>query len=346
MCKGYIYRHWIDKSYIGQTSRYDVKLRWQNGLGYLYDGSKKDGKATHKFANAIRKYGWDNFNHEILLTIECETEEELDFWLDEWECYYIEKYDSYYNGYNSTLGGAKGKCDGTKVVCLNTARVFKSVVDASNWCQTPTSSIFNVCNGERNYSGRHPETNEKLVWRFLEDYNNLDEEQIQELLDKPYECAIVCLNTGIVFDGAVECAKWCGGINKRNNICKCCNNERRSCGKHPETGEPLVWRYLNDYKTLTQEEIEQLVDVNNNRKIGAKHPNAKKVICLTTKEVFETSKYGADTYGLENTNVIKCCRGKRVSTGKHPETGEKLKWMYYEDYLKLNENSDSKTEVA
>ena len=43
------------KKYVGITSR-DVKLRWQNGLGY---------KKCY-FANAIQKYGWDNFSHEIV----------------------------------------------------------------------------------------------------------------------------------------------------------------------------------------------------------------------------------------------------------------------------------------
>ena len=44
------------KVYIGITSQ-DVKRRWQNGAGYY---------GTY-FYNAINKYGWDGFEHEILL---------------------------------------------------------------------------------------------------------------------------------------------------------------------------------------------------------------------------------------------------------------------------------------
>ena len=101
---GYVYRHWIinneniERSYIGKTIR-KPESRWgRNGNGYL------KGKDT-SFSRAIGKYGWESFNHDILLKIECETREELDFWLKEWEKYYIWKYDSYYNGYNDTLGG-------------------------------------------------------------------------------------------------------------------------------------------------------------------------------------------------------------------------------------------------
>ena len=54
-----IYKHTNiinNKSYIGQTCQ-DVKKRWGNGLGY---------KTCPIFYQAILKYGWDNFTHEIL----------------------------------------------------------------------------------------------------------------------------------------------------------------------------------------------------------------------------------------------------------------------------------------
>ena len=45
-----------NKKYIGIT-RQSVQQRWRDGKGYY-------GQA--KFYNAIEKYGWDNFQHEIL----------------------------------------------------------------------------------------------------------------------------------------------------------------------------------------------------------------------------------------------------------------------------------------
>ena len=45
------------KVYIGITSQ-AVERRWQNGIGY----------ARTYFGNAIQKYGWDGFDHEVLLT--------------------------------------------------------------------------------------------------------------------------------------------------------------------------------------------------------------------------------------------------------------------------------------
>ena len=50
------------KKYIGFTCQ-NINLRWRNGKGY---------KTNPRFYEAIQKYGWDSFNHDILF-------EEMDF---------------------------------------------------------------------------------------------------------------------------------------------------------------------------------------------------------------------------------------------------------------------------
>ena len=68
-----------------------------------------------------------------------------------------------------------------------------------------------------------------------------------------------------------------------------------------------------------------------NRK-RSKNSHAKKVICLNTNKVFGCIKDAAEWANLKNsTSVIQCCKKDKLSAGKHPETGEKLIWRYYEE---------------
>jgi group I intron endonuclease len=95
--KGVIYcYHCIPtgKKYIGQT---DNERRRNYEHRYQAKTKKKFGYNC-KFYNAVRKYGWDSFVYGII--------EEFDIsLLEEKEIFFIEKYDTYRNGYNTTFGG-------------------------------------------------------------------------------------------------------------------------------------------------------------------------------------------------------------------------------------------------
>ena len=76
---------------------------------------------------------------------------------------------------------------------------------------------------------------------------------------------------------------------------------------------------------------------------GEDNPMAQKVICLETKQSFNTIKDAEEWLGKGN--IRQYLRGRSKYAGKHPITGEKLHWMYYNEYLKLNsKNSDTKAE--
>lgn len=75
------------KSYIGQT-RNTVEFRWRQHY------KAKDNKYFHR---AIQKYGKENF--EIITLEKCEVEK-----LNDREIFYINKYDTFNNGYNLTKG--------------------------------------------------------------------------------------------------------------------------------------------------------------------------------------------------------------------------------------------------
>lgn len=174
------------KVYIGQTGNYNKRCTPGNYKGCIH------------FYYAIQKYGWDNFDHVFLKTNL--TQEEADYW----ECYFIKLYQSTnplygYNiseggGHKNVLSGEKngfygkqhtpenieimkqkkygGNNPGAKAVqCITTGEIFSSCREASDWCGISRQNISRCARGERPTAGKHPITNEKLEWRYIEDEN-------------------------------------------------------------------------------------------------------------------------------------------------------------------------------
>lgn len=70
-------------------------------------------------------------------------------------------------------------------------------------------------------------------------------------------------------------------------------------------------------------------------KYGVENPNSKKVICLNTLEIFESATDASKIKNVNHSKLCMCCRGERTSCGKN-ENGEFLTWMFYEDYLSID----------
>ena len=84
----------VEKYYVGQTVGTMEQRAGKDGRRYNWDNLD----CNNKFANGIRKWGWNSFEGRVL-------EEVYEEDLNELEKFYIEYFDSYKNGYNSTLGG-------------------------------------------------------------------------------------------------------------------------------------------------------------------------------------------------------------------------------------------------
>lgn len=102
------------KKYIGQTTKIPYTLRWKS--------QENSYRSSSKFYNAIKKYGWQNFKHEVIEQIQEQNIHDLLNKLNELEEFYIIKYDSIANGYNQKSNGEnhfvsdviKEKCKHTK----------------------------------------------------------------------------------------------------------------------------------------------------------------------------------------------------------------------------------------
>jgi hypothetical protein len=90
----------------------------------------------------------------------------------------------------------------------------------------------------------------------------------------------------------------------------------------------------NPWDYMTEETKRKISEDMSVKYSGKNNPNAKVVVCLTTKRVFFTAKEGAKYYGCSVVSVRRCCarykdkNGYITNTaGKLPD-GTKLVWRY------------------
>ena len=230
-----------NKVYIGQTSQErgfkDRYCRKGKGIervynSYLYEQKHNRYYNIHLF-KAIEKYGFDAFVVDEIFDValtECE--------LNEKEIFYIEKFDSFRNGYNSTLGGdgtsgykpPTGKNHKQSIrVCQITpdgklVKIWDSFGDIQRELGLCKGAIANVCTNRKETSGG-------FVWVYAKDYNpNIDYSRIPKTRGgRNFTKAILYLdsNNNILeeFDSAIEAAKRLG-ISKQE-VSKICKHQRK-----------------------------------------------------------------------------------------------------------------------
>lgn len=295
MYQGVIYRHYritengFEKSYIGKHEGLNPeKNRWhKDGSGY----KPRNNKGTVYFWNAIQKYGWDNFIHEIVEIVQHEDEIEFKKLILQREAYWIEQFDSYYNGYNLTLGGQ------------GVLGLVHSDVTRKRIGETLTEKWKN--DEFRNFMNERCFKNEE--WRETQRQSTKNEWKKENTKHKSKE--------------------------KKEKYAKTLHE------KHSNPDGPYGDEWLQkQYDTHRNEEYRKM---QKERMLGDKNPRARSIICLETGEIFTTLKEADKTYKCNTDGYL---RGKTKYAGKHPVTGEKLHWMYYDEWLETNKDLENKVE--
>lgn len=247
-----------NKVYIGQSI--DVESRF---YAHLYMLRNKVHYNSH-LQNTWDKYGENNFKFEIIE--ECRYE-----LLDDREKYYIKLYRSYLQeyGYNLNLGG---QGDGGHVPTEETRRKMseshkgmlgtpESRAKQSAKLSGENNPMYGRC-GELNPTYGIPKTEaqrEKLIKSWTEEKRNVARNKVLGDLNPMFgRCgglnhssrAVVCLNTGDVFETLKDAAAWCG-LKCYDYISRACKGKQKYAGRHPMTGEKLMWKYLEDYNENT-----------------------------------------------------------------------------------------------
>lgn len=205
-----------NKVYIGQTIQ-KPELRWYHHLEEASLGSNL------KFHRALRKYGKDSFNWEIIETVEPEK-------LNEREKYWISFYDSYKNGYNSTLGGDKPPRNDIQIICLETNKIYQSAAEASR------ETGINACHiSECAREAESRVTAGGFHWMNYEKYKEKGP-IYKQTGNEQSSVSVLCEETGIIYDSILAASKATGIARKTiKNICE-------GITKNPKK---YHWRYNN-----------------------------------------------------------------------------------------------------
>ena len=205
-----VYKHTAPngKSYIGIT-RQTLEKRSMNGSGYIKSSA---------FYRAICKYGWESFSHEILES-GLSFEEACDK-----ERYYIKLYRSRTteNGYNLDDGGkAHHTISEETRQKLRKARLGAKMPPRSEEYRKRLS----VALTGRKFSPEHCANISKAKSGPSTSGKN-----------NSHPRAVLCVETGVVFDTVKEAGEFKGGSSK--NIIACCRGRLRTSGGYH-------WRYAD-----------------------------------------------------------------------------------------------------
>jgi predicted GIY-YIG superfamily endonuclease len=275
-----------NRVYVGITSKKPTR-RWDNGNGYSYNPY---------FSNAIKKYGWENFKHEILyegLTKEeaCIREQEL-----------IKKYKSnqFKYGYNQSVGGQGGRygvpfTDEEKAIrskpirCITNGKEYASAVEAGKDLNIPPGGISQCLRGRRIKTHGY---------RF--EYLNESNDQIREEYIPHNARAVIELDSNKEFESVSKAAEHYN-LNK-SSVSDVCKGRLSQTGGHKFRfkGKPYAYKPPKDSQKM------------------------KAVINRTTGEAFRSVSEACRKYDVARSMITSCCRGIITNVKGH-------KWEYIQD---------------
>ena len=274
-----------NKIYIGQTCQ-KPQYRWNHGNGY---------KECSYFYAAIQKYGWNNFEHIILidnLTAQQANQKE-------------EQYIKYYNsnnsqfGYNLTAGG-----NNHKIISETTQRKL-SVSTKQRWTEDMKNKMSKIM---------------KNKWKDL-DYIQLQKKSRQINIQKLHQ---ENKTSFISEDGRKRISE----ARKKYII----QHGTPTQGKgHPEATKKILSEQKMGEKNpmYGKKHTEKWKQMMSKKMIGRAGTTNRKIKCIETNQIFQSIKDAAKWCNLKSSSHIsEVAKGKNKSAGKHPETKKPLHWVY------------------
>lgn len=189
------------------------------------------------------------------------------------------------------------------VICVETQKVYDSIVEAEKL--TEATNISMVILGERETSGGYH-------WDFY--YNDKEYKLENYIKERVYsnQKEVICLTEGIIYKSISEAQKILG----INNISMACSGITSQAGG-------LEWAYWVDNKPYRPKEFLSKKRPRKEKK-DAPIKSTKKVICIDSKEIFNSMKAAAEKHNVTVGAIHSCCIGKS-------KTCVNMQWSFYEE---------------
>lgn len=293
------------KCYIGQSN--NIERRWND---HKIPSSWNDpNKSSYNYPlyAAFRKYKLENFIFEVIE--ECNQEE-----LNDKEIYWIQYYNSYYDGYNQTIGGVGTPINDKPVYQYDLFGRYIAEYANMNIAASKTNTNYHSLNSCLTHYNNQYYTN-GYQWSYIKtDY----------IGPSPMYTPVICFD----LSGKRLAEYYC--INEAVKATGCCAEIiKQSCQDHQIHNSTYQWRYWEEDPEL--QIISPSMPYTDKKQIKQYDLNGNLI------KIWNSISEAANTLNIERTNIIGVCKKRTKSAGG-------FIWQYIEDnsLVKYEKNYNTK----
>lgn len=319
----------------GIIYKYTNKINGKIYIGQTIDEERRKlehfkAKDDFYFHRALRKYGMDNFQYDVLYSsTEINNKNEIIDVLNKLETEYILKYNSYKSefGYNQTKGGnSTYPIDKFKPIqqldlCGNVLNEFESIQEAFRHLKhRPSGKITLCCQGKRGsflgFKWRYFDVTERSKYPEFKPINN------KTAINKIDPITGDILNT---YESIAEACRDNNIVTNRgsnSSIIACCRGKYKT-----------VYGYRWEFVDKTKLSIVNNSVSNSNCPKAVQKLNEKGEVI----EEFLSISDASENTGISRVNIKSCCSGKSITAGG-------FYWRFKDEKIRQPQKKNSKRE--
>lgn len=150
---------------------------------------------------------------------------------------------------------------------------------------------------------------------------------------------IICLETLKIYS-LYKDASLDTGCSK-SGISECCKETKHFTRN--KNGEMFHWMFLEKYNSLSKDKIKSILNFKPNYKngydTGVSERTRRKFICCNTGKIYCRFDVASEDNNTYSQGISRCCNHyKNLKSTKNKKTGEKLYWLFLDEYEQMSED--------